>query len=214
MNYLIYHPPRKNPTNIGDFKVYHDAFGNNEDPYIWNDSFLHSFCHITQIRPEIGSLIFWVSGDSYPDFNSLYCDCVFLVDQKVVWKNANYIESTDSIVDNLQCFKHHYSWVNPPHLQHVFKKRKRYTLKAHKDKSFQPQDSDGNLIDIVPFLMQNNISLTELCNTIGKTKSGKRAINSKPYLLSDSVAKGLYDLLSKSSIKITGQMIKDLHPFR
>ena len=96
MNYLIYHPKRQ-ISEIGDLKVYHDSFGHNEDPYIWNKNFLHSFCHITQIKPEVGSRIFWISGDTYPDFNRLNCDCVFVVKEKIYWTTANKIEITKAI---------------------------------------------------------------------------------------------------------------------
>jgi hypothetical protein len=37
-SYLIYHPKREKQI-IGNLTVYHDKFGNNEDPYIWNDNF-------------------------------------------------------------------------------------------------------------------------------------------------------------------------------
>jgi hypothetical protein len=211
MHYIIYHPPRFFSV-IGQHIVYHDKFGNNEDPYLWNDKFLHSFCHITQISPAIGSHIFWVSGDSYPNFESLFCDCVFVVNEKIVWNNPNKIEPDDSLVDTPQAFKHHYSWVNPPHSQHVFKNRKRYTLKSDIHKSFQPQDENKNLIDIVPLLLQSGISLNDLRNAISRTNSGKRAINSRPFKLQEEVAFSLFENLSKADIKVTGSMIKNSHP--
>lgn len=211
MNYLIYHPKRQ-ISEIGNFRVYHDSFGHNEDPYIWNKNFLHSFCHITQIRPEVGSQIFWVSGDTYPDFNSLYCDCVFIVKEKIYWTTANKIEITDSIVDNEQTFRHHYNWVNPPHNEHVFKKRRRYTLKADENLSFQPQDKDKNLIDIIPILNDNGIDIGTLRKSMSRTKNGKHALNSRPFKLSDELSKILHHHLSKSVIIIKGQEIENKHP--
>lgn len=211
MNYLIYHPKRQLSEIVG-FKVYHDSFGHNEDPYIWNKNFLHSFCHITQISPKVGSYIFWVSGDTYPDFKKLNCDCVFVVKEKTYWATANKIEVTDPLVDNEQTFRHHYNWVNPPHNEHVFKKRKRYTLKGDENLSFQPQDKDQNLIDIVPLLNDKGISIEFLRSSISRTKNGKHALNSRPFKLTDELTEKLYNYLSNSSIIIKGQMIETKHP--
>ncbi|MCK9612095.1 MAG: hypothetical protein M0R16_04245 [Bacteroidales bacterium] len=211
MNYLIYHPKRQ-VSEIGNLKVYHDSFGHNEDPYVWNKKFLHSFCHITQIKPEVGSRIFWISGDTYPDFNKLNCDCVFVVKEKRYWTTANKIEITDPIVDNEQTFRHHYNWVNPPYHEHPFKKRRRYTLKADENKSFQPQDKNQNLIDIVPFLNDKGISVEFLRSSISRTINGKHALNSRPFKLPDKLTEELYTYLLNSDIIIIGQMIEYKHP--
>jgi len=214
MSYIIYHPKRK-VSKIDEANIYHDSFEYNQDPYIWNKQFLHSFCHITQIKAVINNVIFWVSGDTYPDFSKLYCDCVFVIENKVYWNDANSINETDKIVDNKQSYEHHYKWVNPPHYQHIFKNRKRYTLKAEKDRSFQPQDKDKCLIDIVPFLNSIGISTDNLRNLISKTKNGKQSLNSRPYKLTDENAEKLYQyLFEKSTIKIKGEMIENKHPFK
>src|SRR6266567_3081991 len=73
-SYLIHHP-RRSLSVFGDLKVYHDPIGGNQDPYIWKTQFLHTYCHITQI--ELSSLvpkdlIFWVSGDRFPQFSHGY----------------------------------------------------------------------------------------------------------------------------------------------
>ncbi|MDH3268254.1 MAG: hypothetical protein OEM46_05300, partial [Ignavibacteria bacterium] len=80
--YLIYHPHRSK-KQIGDLIVYHDEFGGNEDPYIWNKKFLHTYCHITQLSNNVEQVNFWVSG--YPtqkNFTGLFCDCVFYIKEK------------------------------------------------------------------------------------------------------------------------------------
>lgn len=217
MNYLIYHPERK-PTIIGNMTVYHDSFGGNEDPYIWNERFLHSFCHMSQISKSRGQINFWISkdmNDTFPNFTKLLCDCVFVVDQICPWLNRNKIERQDPVVDNDQTFEYHYNWVNPPHNQHHFNLKKRYTLKADSYKSFQPQDCNKNLIDILPFLNGQGIKTEILINTIGKTKNDKRALNSKPFKLSEELSKKLYDYLwNISAIKIKGNMIENKHPLK
>jgi len=212
MNYIIYHRKR-DISDIGNCRIYHDSYyQGNQDPYIWNTQFLHSFCHITQIQPEIGSKIFWVSsGDKYPDFNSLNCDCVFVVEEKKHWKNTNSISIDDPIVDNNeQAFNHHYCWYH----QHPLKKRKRYTLKANKEQSFQPQDKNQNLIDIVPLLTNNGLLIDDLRKAISKTRNGKRAVNSRTFKLSNELADKLYEYLLSADIKIKGEMIMDKHPYK
>jgi hypothetical protein len=214
MNYLIYHRKRE-VANLGDLTVYHDSFKNNQDPYIWNERFLHSFCHITQLTIKENDLIFWVSGDTYPDFSKLYCDCVFVIETKVYWNNANSINEADPIVENKQTFEHHYNWVNPPHRQHVLKNKKRFTLKANKDKSFQPQDNNRKLIDIIPFLNTQGFATDFLRNSISKTKNGKRALNSSPFPLTVEISNKLYQhLFDNAVIKIKGEMIENKHPFK
>lgn len=212
--WLIYHPARQK-TVIGNLTVYHDKFGSNEDPYIWHDNFLHTYCHITQLTNDEkqNQINFWVSGDTYPNFTQLLCDCVFVIAEKHIWLNRNNIASTDPIVDNNQTFEHHYNWVNPPHCQHQFKKHQRYTLKADDKQSFQPQDSNGNLINILQFLNENGLTTKELRNSISHTRKGKKARNSRPFELPENLGQKLYDYLSaKATIKLFGTQLKNLHP--
>jgi len=212
MNYLVYHPERE-VSEIGDLCVYHDSFNGNQDPYIWNEEFLHSFCHMTQLTTKINEIVFWVSGDSFPNFTKLKCDCVFVIKQKIQWGTPNFIDRKNSMVESDNAFEHHYKWVNKPHCEHIFTKRTRYTLKADKERSFQPQDKNKNLIDILPFLIKQGISIDTLINGIGKTVNGKRTINSKPFKLSNEISKKIYEYLSETSaIKIYGKMIVNKYP--
>lgn len=204
--YLIYHPTRQR-TTIGNLTVYHDKFGGNEDPYIWNDKFLHTYCHITQLTNERGQINFWISGNSYPNFTQLFCDCVFVIDNngKYLWTHRNSIDRSDSIVDNDQTFEHHYKWANNGH--HHYKKRQRYTLKADSKKSFQPQDNDRNLIDILPFLNRNGITTNKLIRSM----TSKRG--SRPLQLDRNLGQKLYDyLFSTAPIKLLGRQLKNKHP--
>jgi hypothetical protein len=54
--------------------------------------------------------IFWVSGDTFPNFNNLYCDLVFIIKEKTYWKNANTIDRTDAIIDTDEAYLDHYRW--------------------------------------------------------------------------------------------------------
>lgn len=202
--YIIYHPTRHIFERNG-VRIYHDSFGEkNEDPYLWNKQFLHSYCHITQMKSDVGNINFWVSGDTFPNFNSLYCDCVFVVEEKVYWRDSNNIELFDEIVDNSEAYNYHYRWGNH---QHFFKRRKRYTLKASADKSFQPQNMDGSLVDIVPFLKEYGLELKDL------RKQMKAGYQAKPMKLDVNVAQLLYEFLFYNAAhKIYGYQIANLHP--
>jgi len=204
--FLIYHPARQK-TVIGHMNVYHDQFGGNEDPYIWHDKFLHTYCHITQLTNDEkqNQINFWVSGNCYPNFTQLFCDCVFVIAEKHIWTNRNHIDPIDPIVDNKQTFEHHYQWANFGH--HNYIRRTRYTLKADSEKSFQPQDKDKNLIDIIPFLNENGITSTQLIHAM----TSKRG--SRPLQLDSALGLKLYDyLFSEATIKHYGKDLKNCHP--
>jgi len=203
--YLIYHPERRE-TKINNLTVYHDSFGGNEDPYIWNKNFLHTYCHITQLSNEIDQVNFWVSGiPSLNNFSELYCDCVFHIAEKIFWKNRNRIERNDPIIENEQTFQHHYKWAR----NHPFKKRRRYTLKANPKSSFQPQDGKGNLRDILHFLNKNGLRTNILIESL------KAGVGSKPFKLDDKTGLKLYDYLVKNAkAKLYGNDLQKKHPFR
>jgi hypothetical protein len=207
-SYLIYHPKREIST-VGQYRVHHDRFGGNEDPYIWNEKFLHTYCHITQLPNEIGQINFWVSGDSFPNFNKLECDCVFVIAEKHFWCNSNKIEPRDSFVDNLQAYEHHYKWGDKKNGAHPFKRKRRYTLKADSKLSFQPQNDEGKLVDILKFLIDNGITIQQL-------RKGMRAgYGSKPFEIGDKIGRELYKFLnSNATIKLKGTEIAKKHPNR
>jgi len=205
--YLIYHPAREK-TVIGKLTIYHDEFGGNEDPYLWNDQFLHSFCHITQLPNQEGQVNFWISGDIFPNFNHLFCDCVFVIEEKHFWAKANEIDINDPIVDDEQTFHHHYKWPGEPNGSHKFLKRRRYTLKADRRKSYQPQNAKKELVDILPFLIRNGYSREELISAITSDRG------SRPMKLSNLVGIKLYEYLKRMApIKLTGTMLKSKHPY-
>lgn len=210
MNYLVYHPTRCQ-TNIGNLRVYHDNFTGNQDPYIWNKRFLHTFCHITQLKVTENDIIFWVYSDTLRNLTKLYCDCVFVIEEKHYWEgDANKIDIDDPLVDNLQTYEHHYKWAK---VEHYFKRRKRYTLKANSEKSYQPQNDLKELIDIIPFLNEEEISIETLTKEICMTKNGKYSINTRPFKLSNNTALKLYDFLwEMSKIKLTGEVLENIHP--
>lgn len=201
-SYLVYHPLRVQFV-AGNITVYHDRFGGNEDPYIWNETFLHTFCHITQMKNDIGQINFWVSGDTFPNFSELLCDCVFKVAHKLHWDDSNFINRNNPMIDNDQVYEHHYQWAH----QHPFKKKRRYTLKADPERSFQPQTSNGVLFDILPFLNANGISTNHLIQAMTSSRG------SRPFKLNQTLGTSLYNHINtQAAIKIYGVSIQHLHP--
>ena len=201
--YLVYHPKRA-VTQIGSQIIHHDPIRkSNQDPYIWNTRFLHSYCHITQMSPQINDYIFWVNGNTFPGFTRLYCDLVFVVEEKLYWAEANYISVEDPLVDSPEAFYDHYQWAM---YQHRLKRRKRFTLKAKADDSFQPQNGQGELLDIVSILNSVGYTLEDI-------RRGLRAgWQSKPMRL-DHRAKMVYDQLRElASVKLQGAQLKELKP--
>lgn len=204
--YLIYHPKRT-VTHVGRIIVHHDKFGGNEDPYIWNKQFLHTYCHITQLKNEEGQTNFWISGDTWPNFNALYCDCVFVVQKKYYWDDANTMKRNNPLVENDQTYEHHYKWGDADHGHHRLTRRRRYTLKADPKLSFQPQDGKGNLIDVLPFFLQQGL-------TIGKLRRGLKATRgSKPFEIGGLLGDKLYNYLVRvAPVKLTGKQLENRHP--
>jgi hypothetical protein len=192
--YLIYHPARA-VSRFDNVTVYHDFIGGNQDPYVWNDRFLHTYCHITQMSPAISDINFWVGSDTFPNFSRLYCDLVFVVAEKVYWRQSNAIEPDDPIVETSEAYADHYRWARD---QHPLRRRRRFTLKADPRRSFQPQDARQSLLDVVPFLTDCGLSLAEL-------REGLRAgFTSKPLRLG-SPAIPLYEWLDQhASVKLAG----------
>jgi hypothetical protein len=196
---LIYHPRRERQA-FGSAIVYFDSTAGNQDPYVWNDAFLHSYCHITQFHAEAGDINLWVSGDRFPEFSHLYCDLVFVVARKCTWADANKLNCHDPLVDSDDAWADHYRW----HAQHPLKRRSRYTLKADPVRSFQAQAADGSLIDIVSLLHEQDISLPKL-------RAGMRAgTGSQPMTIPDAAARAIQETLRHAPVIRTGPELRQL----
>jgi hypothetical protein len=199
--WLIYHPERQ-VTRFENLTVYHDSFIGNQDPYIWSYRFLHTACHMTQMSPEVGHTNFWVSGDAFPSFSQLWCDLVFVVQDKVYWTERNRIAPDDPMVESPTAYADHYA---PMPNEHPYGRRRRFTLKADPERSFQPQKHDHTLIDAVPLLENAGFSLDEL-------RKGLRAgFQSKPLRFPASAAHSLNKaLLALADIRLRGADLEEV----
>lgn len=167
--YLIYHPEREKVVINGNI-IYCDSFKGNQDPYIWNNEFLYSFCHITQLKDlykDKDYIYFFVSSESYKKIyenKKLYLDTVFYINKKLTWNNKNHIYLKDKIIPSYnrkKCFDNHFSWVNfDKWYQHKFNKRKyRYTLYWDEYKSFLITKSNKmlNIFNYVKNIIKSDI---------------------------------------------------------
>ena len=206
--YIIYHPKRQ-CTKVGSKIIYHDSFTGNQDPYVWNEKFLHTYCHITQMKPEEGYINFWVSGDKFPEFNKLFCDLVFVVKEKKYWHDRNKLCRNDRIIDSEDAYHDHYIW--PTKGQHEFDRRRRYTLKADPDLSFQPQTKTGDLIDIIPIITEF-IPINILREKITRKGKDGKTSGSKPVFLSTLSACSIYQYLCDcAEIQLRGRELKAIY---
>lgn len=171
--YLVYHPNRnKHYFEQEGICAYYDELSHNQDPYIWNSQFLHSTCHITQMRTDGGQVNFWVSGaagEKFPYFTELRCDLVFVVGSKTIWANRDEMDRNDALVDSAEAYADHYYHVP---IDHPYRRRNRYTLKADENKSFQPQYKDCSLVNILPLLNSKGFSTQYLRSKMSR-KFGK-----------------------------------------
>lgn len=167
---------------------------------MWNDSFLHSYYHITQFHAEPGDINLWVSGDRFPDFGSLYCDLVFTVASKCPWADASHLARHDPLVDSDEAWADHYRW----YPQHLFTRRSRHTLKGDPARSFQPQTDGGDLIDIVPLLGEH-------CITLDSLRSGMRAgTGSRPMTIPVPAAEAITQTLGRFRITLRGPELRKI----
>lgn len=62
-NYIMLHQNRIK-VKIADIVVYCDDFKGNQDPYIWSENFLNTYCKTSQIKVsklKKGDKLFWFS---------------------------------------------------------------------------------------------------------------------------------------------------------
>jgi hypothetical protein len=157
------------------------------------------------MSPQVGHTNFWVStnGVAMRTTTQLFCDLVFVVEQKLPWAERNRMSPDDGIVDSPEAFQDHYCWYGS--IEHPWKRGIRHTLKADPARSFQPQTADGSLIDIVPGLQTAGLNL-------GAVQLGMRAgFLTRPYALSDRQVDQLYEWVSdRADTKLRGGELRKI----
>lgn len=202
--YLIYHP-RREMRAFGGTAVYYDGVSHNQDPYIWGERFLHTACHMTQMSPRKGHTNFWLNAgcSSFARADALYCDLVFVVQKVCEWEDRNFPSANDPMIDSLEAFSDHYDWMWH---DHPWKRGTRHTLKADIDRSFQPQDGHGSLLDFVPALISVGLNPSEVKDTMSRA-----GWNTRPYPLDSSQADALTKWIDKRSpVKLRGPLLRQI----
>lgn len=182
--WLIYHPERKTHEELcSEAKfVYYDSFSGNQDPYIWNEKFLYSYCQLQNRREylldrlAVGDCLFFVSTErGSTQLKFLVCDLVFEIEEIKQWKEP--FPKYDSLCN--YSWKDHYRWwVDHPN---CLIESKRYSFVASSEKSFQPIKPDGKLVNILRTLTDNDEDISQI---LTRNKTTEKACASKPIEIS------------------------------
>lgn len=182
--WIIKHPLRgrkalkPKDTSLG-MGIICDNFNRNQDPYIWANNFLYSYCKINpvQIKSNIhtklnkADYIFWV----LPVYHNnklihLYCDLVFHIKEIVEWSHPfpdkiEKLKGTDYVDEN--SYNDHFRWwIDHPKTLKKNQKGEfiRITYVAEEESSFQLIKKNGNskevfhdLIDLLRLDDENNV---------------------------------------------------------
>lgn len=159
-SFIMFHAERTKLILDEDNICYCDSFNGNQDPYIFAPRFLHSYCKINQLpisKMKKGDTILWFTKDeSQKEKGEWFCDLVFILDEIKIWNpipdsfNANY-KNNYTKSDIRQCVTHereerdHFRWAGIDHPKGE-NSHKRITLFANSKESFQPLNSENNLI--------------------------------------------------------------------
>lgn len=217
MDYYLLHHHKRAKVLLGLWRyVYYENFPwTNMCPYIFSKEFIHTFCRAFPLRKEIGNVNFWIHaewGENQNQIKSISCDLVFVVWRMVVWKDANSLRWHDAkealwyADSSSHQYKNHFSW----HGQHYLKKRRRTSLFADADRSFQPIDSNGGLVDIKPFFESLDANSR---TSIYKSLKPVRGIGVRNLKLDEAIWKRLQEYIeSWATMKIRGRDLQHLDP--
>ena len=161
-HYIMLHQNRIE-VKIDDTIVYCDNFKGNQDPYVWSERFLNTFCKTTQIKAsqlKKGDTLFWFSRQGNPSEDRWFVDLVFIVDEISYWEKSDKAgEAVDypfehyndvklsTIKYDEYSYKDHYERAKNDHPKTSSRPKRRFTIAASKE-SYQPQTEHKELIEI------------------------------------------------------------------
>ena len=93
-NYIMLHQNRIE-VKIDDTSIYCDNFKGNQDPYVWSERFLNTFCKTNQIKAsqlKKGDTLFWFTRQGSPSDDKWFVDLVFIVDEISYWEKSDKAE--------------------------------------------------------------------------------------------------------------------------
>lgn len=161
-HYIMLHQNRIE-VKIDDIIVYCDNFKGNQDPYVWSERFLNTFCKTTQIKAsqlKKGDTLFWFSRQGNPSEDRWFVDLVFIVDEISYWEKSDKAgEAVDYPFEHYNdvklstikyddfSYEDHYQWAKKDHPKTSSRPKRRFTIVASKE-SYQPQTENKKLIEI------------------------------------------------------------------
>ena len=161
-NYIMLHQNRIE-VKIDDITVYCDNFKGNQDPYVWSERFLNTFCKTNQIKAsqlKKGDTLFWFTRQGTPSDDKWFVDLVFIVDEISYWEKSdkageavdypfehyNNVKLSTIKYDDFS-YEDHYQWAGIDHPKKSSRPKRRFTIVASKE-SYQPQTEHKELIEI------------------------------------------------------------------
>ncbi|OYD89636.1 hypothetical protein CDG76_34155 [Nostoc sp. 'Peltigera membranacea cyanobiont' 210A] len=234
LHYLIFHPDYARKKTEVQAKVLMDDKltdwqGNvwvdepcgNEDPFVFSERWLYSYCHATQLRRKpisksshvtAGSYIFFCSGDAANE-NTIQLDTVFVVDHSAKWPDNQHgipEEFQQDYKNNKsERWERHfkYSFLGQHTGKYTYVSRQWFDSKD--EYSFLPISQNGDRVEFNLGLLTSNIQ-----------SKIKDKVNGKyPVTLSEEQKTELLKIaLSLASIKVIGNLkrqdnnIKTINP--
>lgn len=161
-NYIMLHQNRIE-VKIDDTSVYCDNFKGNQDPYVWSERFLNTFCKTNQIKAsqlKKGDTLFWFTRQGTPSDDKWFVDLVFIVDEIIYWERSdkpqkvgdhpfehyNDVKLSTIKYDDFS-YEDHYQWAGIDHPKKSSRPKRRFTIVASKE-SYQAQTKHKELIEI------------------------------------------------------------------
>jgi hypothetical protein len=217
---FIGHPIRENQEFIIDnekYKISFDGFKYkeyNEDPFIWNENFLYSFCHANHalsakirqmIKEEEVYFVFVAPTEKNPEIVEI--DTIIKAEEIYKWppKNKRFEENLCNQIFNEKVIKHHLPYLPGDGTISEHDNKNLYTCVGNKKSSFLPmvkgEDEDEGIF--IPFTFENDQSKNLL--DLIQTKNSNRyyvAKKTSPRILNNKVKKGNFESISKIVIDL------------
>ena len=156
--FIMFHAERYKLILDKNNICYCDSFKGNQDPYIFAPRFLHSYCKINSLpisKMKKGDTVIWLTKDNSQK-GKWFCDLIFVIDEIKIWnplpgygsfdyKNDYRLSDITKYITHKREGRDHFYWAGIDHPKGE-NAHKRITLFANPKESFQPLDSDNNLI--------------------------------------------------------------------
>ena len=214
---FIGHPPREKQKLKIENEVYDisfDGFKNekhNEDPFIWNDSFLYSFCHANhalsaKIRQWIKEEVYFVFvARTEKKSEIVEIDTILKAEEIYEWpdKNERFEGNLCSQIFNENVVKHHLPNLPGDGTISEHDNEHLYTCVGNKESSFLPMVKDKDEGIFIPYKFENGQSkkLLELIQAKGSNRYYVAQKNS-PRLSNNETKKDNFESISKIVIDL------------